>query len=255
MVHHRWDEIFNDKKRAKDGHKTKQEPRVHQQQRYQSRVPFTVEGKKGPPGLDLSPLPLWFAANGYSILPGIKALKCDPAPENGPKIAQIPHKDHKATPGYDRAKRETGHACSVLVAIFPTDVDIWESDRALKAAKRKPPSHPNSIAKVTVHLEPGDMLVFCFDVWHAGRGYSTLDNLRLFLQVIPFCGSPLNFEDGNTHFEECSCMAKEVEEAKQRHKPIPSAIYEDNLVCRHCDCPPRTKEGPSYEEWKKKTQK
>jgi len=277
---HDMDVIFNDL--ASEDVKQEGE-RVSIQQRYQSRVPF-ARGEAGvPPGVDLEKLEHYFHALRYEVVPksiregakeyfgGYKAITTDPAPEGVEPCHQIPHSDHgtprlhwRYEPG--RAMHLKGSLCSVLLALQPSEVDIWETRVVLERDKRKKfPQHPKAVPKVTVHLEPGDILVFRFDLVHAGRGYRSKDNLRLFFTVSPFAGSTVLIDDESTYYDNCECMAHFVKAAQKHKKRIPRVTDQEDTVDEkgkivkknvwNCQCPPRTNKGPSHEEWMKVTGK
>jgi len=190
---------------------------------------------------------------------GCKVIKSTPC---GP--LQMPHWDYAPPKNFYRWKHESGTVCSVLVSLQGMELDIWATLKYFKDNNIPIPQHPGAVPYVTVYLQPGDFIVFRFDLVHAGRSYPEM-NLRLFAIAAPkglrdYSGVDIMAE--TTNYEPCDCGAARIAKARRLHEKIPtvrgrvkimnSEGREVEVPAWECTCPPRKTRGDSHAAWMKR---
>jgi len=222
----------------------------HDKRRYQS---LKVKAKKILPELKIDELKLFLMALGFEDLDEFKVLKSPGFPE---PVHQAPHRDH-GTPDdfFHNSGAVNGCVCSVIASLMGMELDIWRTAEGYRLRKEEGPRHgsPSSVPLLTIRLPPGAIIIFRFDLWHAGRGYIS-ENYRLFMTCIPARGSSkVDPRTEETFFNRCTCHQAVYEKAAIKHTSASRFLKYDkkskDYVFPACKCEPRKSSGKSYEEW------
>ena len=176
---------------------------------------------------------------------------------------QLPHCDLATPKGFHRWEHVDGTVCSVLVSLQGMDLDIWGTLKYFKDNNIPFPQHPVAVPSLTLKLQPGDFVMFRFDLIHAGTSYPE-KNLRLFALAAPKTlrnYSGVDIQSETTNYVDCVCGAARVERARRLHETIPtvrgrvkvinSEGREVTVSVWECTCPPRVTSGDTHEKWMK----
>lgn len=136
-------------------------------------------------------------------------------------------------------------------------LDIWGTEKWYRMNEISLPLHPVDLPIFTIFLEPGDAILFRYDLIHAGCGYPE-DNFRLFCTFRAHTGAE-TCEMNTTWQMTCKC----VDELKRQCKETPKTACtcpkerrddpEAPCTCgaHACKCPKRTKEAKlTYDAWR-----
>ena len=188
----------------------------HDKRRYQSKK---VKADKILPELEIDELNLFFMALGFEEVNDFKVLKSPGFPD---PVHQAPHRDY-GTPAdfFHNSGAVNGCVCSAIASLMGMELDIWRTVEAYRLRKEEGPRQgsPTSVPHLTVRLPPGAIILFRFDLWHAGRGYH-VENYRLFMTCIPARGaSKVDPRTEETFFNRCVCQQEIYDKAAVMKTP------------------------------------
>ena len=119
---------------------------------------------------------------------------------------------------------------SCLMSLQGMTLDIYATDEHLRREQLDVPVHPFARAATTVIMEPGDVILFRYDLYHAGRGYRK-ENIRLFASARALKGKQ-EFAKNETWVPMCSCQMEILERyraAKKRKELVDPPNF--NCIC------------------------
>jgi len=226
-----------------------------------------------PEGLLSENLHALLAALGYEVHGNIIGIR-----SRGVKnpFHQRFHCDHPPRTGWGKGffarSEQKLPPLSCLISLQGMTLDVYATDEFIRSEGMDVPVHPTARAATTVVLEPGDVIIFRYDLFHAGRGY-TKENIRLFATARALKGHQ-EFATNETWVPMCSChvdIIKRYRATKKRQ----SDVDPPNFVCTcseeerlkrgyvvgqcpgcgawACSCPPRRdppkEERVKFEDW------
>lgn len=136
---------------------------------------------------------------------------------------QKPHTDHRTPMGFWRKCQDRQTLASVLISLHGMEMDLWRTEKAYDLLGEPRPQHPGAVPLATLRLEPGDLVIFRFDLWHAGRGYEAT-NYRLFTTVVPEQRGPSTVDPSTekTLTMDCDCLLREKQGRRLRRRALPA---------------------------------
>lgn len=138
---------------------------------------------------------------------------------------QKPHTDHRTPAGFWRRYEDRQTLASVLISLHGMELDLWRTERAYNLSRLPRPQHPTAEPLATLRLAPGALVIFRFDLWHAGRGYDHT-NYRLFTTAVPEPRGALNVDPSTEKSStlDCACLWREKEERRRLKRALPATV-------------------------------
>ena len=177
-----------------------------------------------PEGLRHENLHAFLAALGYEIHGSIIGIR-----SRGMKYPfhQRFHCDHPPRKswgkGFFQRSDDKLPPLSCLMSLQGMTLDIYATDEFIRRQELDVPVHPFARAATTVVMEPGDVILFRYDLFHAGRGYRK-ENIRLFASARALKGKQI-FAKNETWVPICSCQEDILNQHRAQKKQKKDAEY------------------------------